>query len=96
MSSSYYAYIMASRRNGALYIGVTNDLLRRVSEHKQGLIEGFTQRYQVHSLVYYTEISDINAAIAHEKRLKGWKRSKKVALIEDQNPTWQDLWEKIV
>ena len=77
-----------------LYVGVTNDLGRRVAEHKSGETEGFTKRYQVHKLVYYEEFGRPRDAIAREKELKGWLRSKKVALIESFNPAWRDLsWE---
>ena len=86
----YYVYIMT---NGVrtLYIGVTNDLMRRVLEHKEKLVEGFTKRYNITMLVYYETTSDIRAAIAHEKQLKSWRRSKKIALIESSNPQWKDF-----
>ena len=86
----YYVYMMAST-TGTLYIGVTNDLLRRVSEHQQGLAEGFTKRYGCKKLVYYENYSDINQAIALEKSLKGIKRIKKQELIKTVNPAWKDL-----
>jgi len=86
----YYVYMMAST-TGTLYIGVTNDLLRRVSEHQQGLAEGFTKRYGCKKLVYYENYSDINQAIAREKSLKGIKRIKKQELIKTVNPAWKDL-----
>jgi len=88
---TYYVYILASKRNGTLYIGVTNNLDRRVSEHKSGLIAGFTKKYNVHRLVYFESSSDINAAITREKQLKKWKRAWKIKLIEDSNPEWKDL-----
>lgn len=91
-SHHYYVYIMASR-SGTLYTGVTNDLERRVSEHKRHLVEGFTARYNVTRLVYYEMTSDVEAAIAREKQIKGWLRRKKVALIEEGNPDWHDLSE---
>jgi putative endonuclease len=86
----YYVYIMT---NGVrtLYIGVTNDLMRRVYEHKQKLVNGFTKKYNITMLVHYEITSDAEAAIVREKELKGWRRSKKVALIESMNPQWKDL-----
>ncbi|MCH8949663.1 MAG: GIY-YIG nuclease family protein [Chloroflexi bacterium] len=89
---TYYVYIMASRSK-TLYIGVTNDLERRVREHQTGALGGFTQKYNVHRLIYYEESNDVQAAIAREKQLKGWRRSKKLALIESANPEWDDLSE---
>ena len=88
-------YILASRRNGTLYIGVTSDLVRRVWEHKNDLIEGFTKKYQVHQLVYFEMYGDMNAAITREKQLKKWNRAWKIELIEKTNPCWRDLWEDI-
>jgi putative endonuclease len=87
---SYYVYIMSSPSR-TLYTGVTNDLERRVNEHKSGAFDSFTKRYRVDRLVYFQETNDINAAIAAEKQIKGISRSKKIALIEAENPTWQDL-----
>ncbi len=89
--NSYYVYIMASQRNGTLYIGVTNDLARRVAEHNEKLIEGFTKEHNVDSLVYFETFSDPSNAIAREKRLKKWNRAWKVELIEKENPEWIDL-----
>jgi putative endonuclease len=89
----YYIYIMANRSKG-LYIGVTNNLERRLYEHKYQLVEGFTSKYQMKCLVYFEEMSDVYAAIAREKHLKGWLRAKKVALIESINPEWRDLSEE--
>ena len=88
--NQYYVYIMT---NGVrtLYIGVTNDLVRRVFEHKEKVVEGFTKKYNISFLVYYETTSDIQAAIAREKQLKSWRRSKKIALIESLNPQWKDL-----
>ena len=94
--NSYYVYILASKQNGTLYIGVTNDLARRVNEHKQGEVEGFTQEYSVNKLVYYDETSDVHEAIDAEKRMKKWKREWKLNLIDEFNPTWTDLYEEIV
>ena len=87
----YYVYILASKRNGTLYIGVTNNLIRRVSEHTYGTHEGFTKKYNVHRLVYYEEFSDIIDAIQREKRLKKWNRAWKIRLIQGVNPSWEDL-----
>jgi putative endonuclease len=91
----YYVYILASARNGTLYIGVTNDLARRTHEHRSGLIQGFTRRYGVHLLVWYEVHGDINEAILREKRMKTWNRSWKLWLIEDSNPGWVDLFDQI-
>jgi len=87
---NYFVYILASR-SGVLYTGVTNDLNRRVGEHKDGQIPGFTKKYKVNRLVYYEITSDVRAAIAREKQIKGWRREKRVRLIEEHNPDWQDL-----
>jgi putative endonuclease len=89
---TYSVYILASRSR-VLYIGVTNDLARRVDEHKRGGVVGFTSRYRVTRLVYFEEFADIRDAIAREKQLKGWRRSRKTELIERRNPAWQDLAE---
>ncbi|MBI5214708.1 MAG: GIY-YIG nuclease family protein [Ignavibacteriae bacterium] len=90
---NYYVYIMTNRRNGTLYTGVTNNLERRVYEHKHKLIQGFTSKYGLHQLVYFEDTIDVNAAIAREKQIKGWVRKKKLALIESINPEWKDLSE---
>ena len=87
---AYYVYIMASPSR-TIYIGVTNNLERRAYEHAQQLIPGFTSRYNVSRLVYFEQTSDIYAAISREKQLKGWRRAKKIALIEASNPDWRDL-----
>ncbi len=89
----YYIYIMANRSK-TLYIGVTNNLERRLYEHKHYLVAGFTSTYKMTRLVYFEEMSDVHAAIAREKQLKGWLRAKKVALIESINPDWRDLSEE--
>jgi putative endonuclease len=91
MKKSYYVYILASRKNGTLYIGVTNDLKRRMYEHKNKLIKGFSARYNITKLVFFEETDDITAAIAREKVLKGWIRNKKLSLIEENNSKWMDL-----
>ncbi len=90
MSNQFWIYIMASR-TGTLYIGVTNDLERRVYEHKSDLIPGFTRQYQCHKLVYFEEYLNIDQAIQREKQLKGWSRGKKESLIKTINPSWKDL-----
>ncbi len=95
MPKQYFVYLLASRRNGTLYIGVTNYLARRISEHKSGVIPGFTQRYGVRKLVWFEEFGDINDVIAREKQLKGWNRAWKIRLIEKGNPDWSDLFESI-
>jgi putative endonuclease len=87
---TFYTYIMASRSR-VLYVGVTNDLERRVGEHTRGLNHGFTSRYRVTRLVYFEEFTDIRDAIAREKQLKGWRRSRKICLIEKSNPSWEVL-----
>jgi putative endonuclease len=91
----YYVYILASRPRGTLYIGVTNDLVRRVYEHRNDFVGGFTAQYGVHRLVYYEVYDDIENAILREKRLKRWRRSWKIELIEKQNEDWHDLWPGI-
>jgi putative endonuclease len=88
--NNYYVYILTNRSK-TLYTGVTNDLIRRVYEHKQKLIPGFTQKYNIDKLAYYEESVDVTAAIAREKQIKGWLRAKKIALIESMNPEWHDL-----
>jgi putative endonuclease len=88
-------YILASKRNGTLYIGVTNDLARRVWEHREGLVEGFTKTYGVKHLVYFELFEDIHAAIHRETRLKKWKRQWKMDLIQSRNIPWDDLYETI-
>lgn len=92
----YYVYILASRRNGTLYVGVTNDLVRRTYEHKSDLVEGFTKRYGVHMLVYHENTSDAVAAIQREKRIKKWNRAWKIKLIERVNPDWKDLYNELL
>jgi len=90
---NYYVYILASQRNGTLYIGVTNNLVRRVFEHKEDSIRGFTRKYGIYSLVYFEVFDDIENAISREKCLKRWKRCWKLELIEESNPGWKDLYE---
>ena len=90
---TFWVYILASRIGGTLYIGVTNDLVRRVYEHRSDAVPGFTKKYQVHRLVYYESYQDVQVAIGREKQVKRWRREKKSALIEKMNPRWQDLAE---
>jgi putative endonuclease len=92
----YYVYILASKRNGTLYIGVTSDLIKRVYEHKTNIVKGFTERYKVHDLVYYEATNSVVAAISREKELKRWQRKWKLALIERFNPAWIDLYHTII
>ena len=95
MERSYAVYIMANRRNGTIYTGVTNDLIRRVHEHREGLFDGFTKQHGCKHLVWFDVTDDIEAAIAHEKRLKKWLRPWKDEMIERDNPEWRDLWWEI-
>ncbi|MGH7790730.1 MAG: GIY-YIG nuclease family protein [Thermodesulfobacteriota bacterium] len=87
---TYYVYIMASKKDGTLYIGITNNLIRRAHEHKNDLVEGFTENYGIHNLVYYEQHNDIYTAIDREKKLKKWNRQWKINLIENHNPNWKD------
>ncbi len=96
MTKQPAVYILASRRNGTLYTGVTGDLVKRVWEHRSGLVEGFTKRYGVHRLVYFEVHDHIDEAIRREKRIKSWRRAWKVDLIEESNPLWHDLWPTIM
>jgi putative endonuclease len=89
---SYYTYLLASQPHGTLYVGVTNDLIRRVHEHKSDLVEGFTKRYGVHTLVWWESSESIESAIRREKQIKKWKRAWKISLIEKDNPRWADLY----
>jgi putative endonuclease len=89
-------YILASKRNGTLYIGVTSDLVKRIWEHKNNMVERFTKRYNIHRLVWYELHESMESAITREKRLKNWKRKWKLELIESRNPNWQDLYHTIV
>jgi putative endonuclease len=93
---NYYVYILASKRNGTLYIGVTDNIIKRVYQHKSGLTEGFTKKYRVSRLVYFEQTNDVLSAIEREKRLKKWKRQWKIELIEGYNPEWRDLFEDLV
>jgi putative endonuclease len=94
--SGYCVYILANKKQGALYIGVTNDLVRRVYEHKNPIKSSFSAKYDIHALVYFEQTSDVLAAIAREKQLKAGSRNKKIALIEANNPEWGDLYFGLV
>jgi putative endonuclease len=91
----YYVYILSNKYNNVLYVGITNDLIRRVYEHKNKLVEGFTEKYNVDKLVYYELFNDPINAIIREKQLKGYSRKKKVELINSFNPEWKDLYESL-
>ena len=93
---NYYVYILASKKDGVLYIWVTNNLIRRTLEHKNSINHGFTDKYFVKKLVWYEAFSNIEEAIAQEKRMKKWKREYKVNTIEERNPEWKDLFEEII
>jgi len=93
--SQYFVYILASKRKGTLYIGVTNNLIKRVYDHKQNIVEGFTKQYNVHNLVYFEIHEDVNEAILREKQMKKWNRQWKINLIENNNPEWNDLYNEI-
>ena len=95
MNKNYFVYIMTNKNNTTLYTGVTNDLRRRVYEHKSKLAEGFTGKYNIIKLVYYEIYEDIHEAIAREKQIKGGSRVKKISLIEEMNPAWKDLYDEI-
>ena len=92
MDKLYYVYMLASQRNGTLYIGVTSDLIKRVWEHKNKFVEGFTKQYEVHQLVWFEPHEDVEQAILREKQIKKWNRAWKVNLIEEANPYWNDLY----
>jgi putative endonuclease len=92
----HWVYILASRRNGTLYVGVTRDLVRRVFEHREADVPGFTSRYEVKRLVHFESYDDVRYALQREKNLKHWSRAWKLALIEKANPTWRDLYDDIV
>ena len=92
---NYYVYILASKQNGTLYIGVTNNLIKRIYEHKNNLTDGFTKEYGVHILVYYENTDNVESAIQREKCLKRWKRDWKIKLIKEINPTWKDLYYEL-
>jgi putative endonuclease len=93
---NYYVYIMTNKINTVLYVGVTDNLIRRVYEHKNKIIKGFTEKYNINKLVYFEITKDVNSAIAREKVLKRWKRDWKVALIEENNKEWNDLYNSVI
>jgi putative endonuclease len=93
---SFYVYILCSKRNGTLYIGMTSDLIKRIYEHKNNLLDGFTKRYSVHTLVWYEAHDNAETAIQREKQIKKWERAWKLGLIEENNPTWKDLYDDIL
>ena len=92
----YYVYILASKKNGTLYLGVTNDIARRIYEHKNNLVDGFTKKYSVHCLVYFEVCEDVRVAIQREKNIKKWRRRWKIELIEKNNPDWRDLYFEVI
>jgi len=96
MEKQYFVYILASQKNGTLYIGVTSNLPKRIWEHKSGQVPGFTKRYGVKDIVYFETYSDPGSAITREKRLKKWERAWKLRLIEEKNPEWKDLYPEIL
>ena len=96
MTKQPAVYILASKRNGTLYIGVTSDLIKRIWQHQQDLVAGFTRKYQVHTLVYFEQHGDMIQSIQREKQMKKWNRAWKIELIEKNNPTWRDLWPEIL
>ena len=92
----YYVYLLASKKYGTLYIGVTSNLIKRVYEHKESLVDGFTKKYKVHQLVYYEVHDDAHEAILREKQIKRWNRDWKINLIESDNPYWLDLYDGLI
>jgi putative endonuclease len=95
-NKQYYVYILASKRNGTLYTGITSDLIKRIWQHKNGLVEGFSKRYATKTLVCFEQFNDVEEAILREKRIKKWNRQWKINLIEKKNPDWDDLYHKLV
>ncbi|OPY85391.1 MAG: GIY-YIG nuclease superfamily protein [Smithella sp. PtaU1.Bin162] len=92
----YYVYILASKKKGTLYIGVTSNLVKRIYEHKNDLVDGFTKEYAVHNLVYFETTESVESAIAREKQLKKWNRAWKIRLIEKNNSEWRDLYTELI
>jgi len=90
----YYIYILTNKTNRVLYTGITNNIIKRVYEHRMHVVDGFTKKYNVSKLVYVEDFSDVKDAISAEKKIKGWIRQKKIDLIQSLNPTWEDLYEK--
>jgi putative endonuclease len=95
MDKHFFIYILASKRNGTLYVGVTSDLIKRVWQHKNEVMKGFTSKYDVHALVFFEEHPTAESAILREKQLKKWRRKWKLRLIEEKNPNWKDLYDEI-
>ena len=95
-SMQYYVYILASRKNGTMYIAVTSNRVKRMYAHKEGLLEGFTKKYKVNDLVYYEQADNVNEAVIREKQLKKWNRQWKINLIEKENPGWLDLFDGLL
>ena len=95
MKKTGYVYLLTNKSNKVLYTGVTGDLTKRIFQHRNKMVEGFTKKYNVYKLVYYEKFDDIENAIAREKQIKGWKRSKKDELIKSMNPNWNDLYDEI-
>lgn len=96
MHKQYFVYILASKKHGTLYIGATNDLVKRVYQHKNDLVEGFTKKYNVRILVYFETTNDANSMVERERQMKKWNRQWKIELIEKSNPEWKDLYEEIL
>ncbi len=96
MAKQFYVYILASKRNGTLYTGVTSNLIQRVWQHKHDVIQGFTRKYNVKTLVYYEVHENAESALTREKKIKRWRRAWKLGLIENSNPEWRDLYEDIL
>ena len=96
LTRTYFVYLLASKKNGTLYCGVTNDLARRVWQHRQESVDGFTSKYHVHRLVWFETHNDIGFAITREKQIKKWKRAWKTELIQHENPEWHDLYDSLV
>ena len=96
MNAYHYVYIMTNKVDTVLYTGQTSSLLNRVQQHKQGMVEGFTKRYSINKLVYYETAEDLDGALYREKQIKGYSRKKKMALIDEMNPTWEDLSDTII
>ncbi len=95
MKENFYVYILASQIRGTLYVGITSNLIKRVYEHKYGLVDGFTKQYGVHRLVYYEIVKDADSALKREKQIKKWNRVWKLKLIEEVNPEWKDLYDSL-
>ena len=96
MEKTPCVYLLASQRNGTLYVGVTSNLIKRISEHREGVVDGFTKRYKVHHLVWFEVHEQMESAILREKQLKKWDRRAKLGLVERSNPDWRDLWLEVV